>query len=279
LNAVIRQFLATGDQAHARHVHIISKLERAFFVENLVGISEQAYTCHVRCLDAGALQSSPLAVDVPSTLDFYIRDIFPVHNELVVAEAYFLTAAGVDFVLSDATPLACTAAKAAGIRSAVVSNFTWDFVYREMVSLLALNSEGFEAGYYIPAVDQCNKDYLNADMYIQLPCATPAPEGFDRSRIIDGPLVCRQSCLSKAEVFDKYEILFPIDQPLAVLSFGGHSSENFPLTDNLLPEGWNCLVLGAGWNRVSDRFQMLPRETYVPDIFNAADVVIGKVGT
>jgi L-arabinokinase len=275
------QSSSSSSSTSRRHVHIVSKLDRSFFEENLPGISTDSYSSHVRCLDAGALQSHPLAVDMEATLKFYVRDIFPSHDDMVATEVEFLKNYGVELVLVDATPIACTAGKAAGVKTVILSNFTWDYIYQDMLSMLTASST---VGASLPdnvqaAVEQCNRDYLAATDYVQLPGATPIPSGVSASKVLDAPLLCRRSSLTRAEVFAKYSIHFPLEAPMLVLSFGGHASDNFMLRGDMLPPSWNCVVLGGGWVcDDSHRFQFLPRDTFVPDVFSAADVVLGKIG-
>ncbi len=132
-------------------VHIVSRLEPAFFVSNLVesGVSSALLArrlhCHTRTLDSGAVQRGALEVDRLATLYTYLTLIHAHRASLLAFETAFLlslsTSASTSTpipltVLVDATPLACVAGREAGARVLIVSNFTWDTIYTSLLTSL-----------------------------------------------------------------------------------------------------------------------------------------------
>jgi hypothetical protein len=114
----------------------------------------------------------------------------------------------VDMVIVDATPLGCAAGKLASIPTVLLTNFTWDFCFREMLQKPyvqdSLNSNHKKAktaeqpkvvhptdtmnaekekkkeaacavtlGDYEEMVSQCTADSFSCDWYIKLPGQTP----------------------------------------------------------------------------------------------------------
>lgn len=65
-----------------------------------------------------------------------------------------------------------------------------------------------------------------------------------------------------------------------LISFGGHSSD-WPLSNSFLPKDWIGLVTGMAGDDappLPSKFIPLPPGTYIPDVLNASDVVVGKIG-
>ena len=80
-------------------------------------------------LDCGAVQTDALTVDCEASLRKY--ESLP---DVVEREAAWLRSIGADVVVVDVAPMACTAARRAGIPAVVTSNFSWDYIYAEYVN-------------------------------------------------------------------------------------------------------------------------------------------------
>jgi len=236
-------------------------------------------------LDAGATQLDPLAMDVTSTLTNYLCDIHSRHAELLEAEIAFLKNLCPDLVLSDATALACRAAKSVGINSALITNFTWENIYREMLLLPSATKErhGPKSAELQEMLSGIASDYCCATAYLQLPGEMSAPEGFT-GRLIAAPLLCREPKRTRLEMRSRYGI--SDDSMVLVYGFGGQKrvvsvegENSFCLRDDMLPPGWVCMVLmGDGLDFPSSRFIGLPQNLYVPDVLVAGDAFLGKLG-
>ena len=72
----------------------------------------------------------------------------------------------------------CTAARRAGVRCVVCTNFTWDHIYAEYVE-----SQG---GRFRVLCEEIANDYAKADLLLRLPGYTPMPAF---RRVEDVPLV------------------------------------------------------------------------------------------
>ncbi|KAG2226301.1 hypothetical protein INT45_005973 [Circinella minor] len=102
---------------------------------------------------------------------------------------------------------------------------------------------------------------------------------FER-RIIDVPLVFRKYHTEREEVLQGLGI--PKDvydtHKILLLSFGGQALGKGGWVDPL-PNGWICIVCCAPDGVTLPRnFYRASRDAYVPDLTNAADVVLGKLG-
>ena len=87
--------------------------------------------------DPGVVQPDSVRIDVEETA----RRAAAFHRDgdrRVAAEAAYLQQLGARLVIGDVPPLAFSAAQAAGIRSVLVANFTWDWIYAYYPEFAAL---------------------------------------------------------------------------------------------------------------------------------------------
>jgi hypothetical protein len=170
-------------------------------------------------------------------------------------EVEFLQSRNVNLIIVDATPLACRAGKMAGVKVLLLTNFTWDFIYRELLLELIskrcetdtidnttkteISEEKFERLNLM--IDQCTSDYNDANVYAQLPGNSPPPNGFKGDNLIYTSLIARTFKRSKEEIKNTFEL--PKESKVLLLGFGGHQTE-WNLKDEFLPKDWTCLVLG-----------------------------------
>ena len=129
-------------------------------------------------------------------------------------------------------------------------------------------------------VKSCGEDYVSADAYCQLPGETEVPYDFEDEKKIEAPLLARSAKLSKEETRLAYGIEDTASTRVVLVGFGGHDTQ-WTLTNTSLPVGWVAWVLGAKETDLPPAgglFRPIPFETFVPDLINAADVVLGKLG-
>ncbi|RIA82534.1 hypothetical protein C1645_788192 [Glomus cerebriforme] len=99
--------------------------------------------------------------------------------------------------------------------------------------------------------------------------------------VIDVPLVVRKSKTSKEivlknlgvpkEIFNTHKIL--------MVSFGGQNLVGIEdWGSSSLPDNWIAIVCGSDGIKLPDRFYSCPKNAYIPDLTNAADAIIGKLG-
>eukprot|EP01012_Entosiphon_sulcatum_P013014 TRINITY_DN18295_c0_g1_i2.p1 TRINITY_DN18295_c0_g1~~TRINITY_DN18295_c0_g1_i2.p1 ORF type:complete len:634 (+),score=105.40 TRINITY_DN18295_c0_g1_i2:1155-3056(+) len=224
---------------------------------------------HIRraVLDCGAKQADALTVDMEGSLELYRKTAVEHRDELVATEAAWLKEVGAHVVVSDVVPLACVAGKTAGIPVVCVSNFSWDFIYAEYIV-----SAGPSHGAQI--VSQIADDYSAADVLLRLPGHCPMPAF---SSVVDVPLVVRTSRRSREEV--RQELGVPPNTKLVLFNFGGQDA-NWRLRDSFLPEGWMCVVCtGLAVTEPLESKYLRPKpDAYAPDLINASDVILGKIG-
>ena len=155
--------------------------------------------------DTGVIQVDSLTVDV----DASISSAWAFHerlDEFTIAEALRLKACHAALVIGDIPPLAFGAAARAGIPSAAIGNFTWDWIY-----------EGYPVEVArVPALLPLLRDtYREAVVAWRLPLHA----GFEIFRhVVDVPLVARCSTRNPDEV--RHLLDLPSDAPLVLFTFG-----------------------------------------------------------
>ena len=115
------------------HVHVISAIKKSFFESYLRPSFDGSLSCHQRSLDSGAVQEHSLKVNALVTLRKYYSEIYEHREKMIDDEAAFLRVNNIDIAFVDATPIACAAAKKANSKCVLLTNFTWDVIYREMM--------------------------------------------------------------------------------------------------------------------------------------------------
>ncbi len=222
-------------------------------------------------LDTGAKQRDAFTVDQRGSLEEYVSTAGGARRDQIIAEeSAWLRECGADIVISDIVPLACVSAATAGIPCIAVSNFSWDFIYSEY--LTAAGSA------FKDLVWQIADDYACALCLLRLPGHVPMPAFRE---VIDVPLVVRHAKHSRQEVREALNL--PQDAKIACFIYGGQpAGADWKLKESCLPPGWLCLVCSAGKPPGGDplppNFILVAADSYTPDLIEASDVVLGKIG-
>lgn len=284
---LMRGLLASGKYK----LTAVSSLDENFFYRELSSLlgydvhTSGSFTVRTKTLDTGGVQVDAIVLDPLRTLETYHNKIGVLHDKLETEEACWLSDEGVNLVLVDATPLACAAARKARIKSVLVTNLTWDFIFKDMLNVLLCNpslTKGIHKSLldvYAATIERCIDDVSSCTHMIQYPGENPLliRPPLPSTNVIQAPMLCRPVRNRNL----RNELGLAEDTKILLLGFGGHSAEaQFgQITDSALPEGWHCLVLRADPAILpSSRFTALPNDSYVPDLIYASDVVLGKIG-
>ncbi|MEA5468790.1 glycosyl transferase [Spirulina sp. 06S082] len=83
-----------------------------------------------RALDVGVIQSDSLTMNKQETLT-KLEEIRTAQYRIIAGEVNFIQTNRISLILGDIPPLAAPIAKTAGIPCWMMSNFGWDFIYRD----------------------------------------------------------------------------------------------------------------------------------------------------
>ena len=221
-------------------------------------------TFHQVATDVGFVQATPLREDVPATLE-RLSTFLPFDSGLTGRLAERLTRSGCGLVVCDIAPLGIVAAQAAGLPAVLVENFTWDWIYQPY----AVREPRFEEyRSYLGAV------FDSADYRVR---AEPAC-GEQRGDLQVAP-IAREPRLG-ADVLRR-RLGVKADRRLVLISMGGTVADRPTSLRSGGERGVHFVFAhGDGPPEYHADVTYLPTrsEFYHPDLINASDVVIGKIG-
>ncbi|KAL0052130.1 hypothetical protein WJX82_008344 [Trebouxia sp. C0006] len=235
---VCRQLVASG-----HNVFVVTAAAAGVFTRE---IPSQQLSVRRAVLDCGSKQQDAFSVDMKGSLELYQETAVDCRDAILATEVNWLKTSEIDLVAVDIVPIAFAAAAAAGLPAVGVSNFSWDFIY--------------------------------SDVLLRLPGYSPMPAF---GEVIDVPLVVRHAQKSKAQVY--IELGLQEDTHLCVFIYGGQPPGEWELREENLPEGWICVVCSGGKPIVSDtklpsNFRLAKPDDFIPDLVNAANCALGKIG-
>ena len=242
------------------HCHIFTRAPRWLFAESLSG----PFTYHELSTDVGLAQLDALNVDVPATVD-RLAEILPFAADLIDGLARTVTDAGCRQIFCDIAPMGVAVAKAAGIPAVMVENFTWDWIYQGYVDLdprLQPYSDLMAA-------------YLDeADVYIQTaPVCLPRITAKQVAPVARAPRTKPDAIRSQINV--------PADAKLVLVTMGGMDWRHNGLDalGKLAPVHF-VFTGGEVDGTLPENVHFLPQRSGIfhPDLVNASDAVVGKLG-
>lgn len=239
--------------------HVFTTVPRWFLAESL----PDCFEYHHCCTDVGLVQVSPLEEDLEATVEALGRAPWRDSN-VVESLARRVEQRGCILVLADISPLGLRVARRAGLPSVLVENFTWDWIYHNIDGPEALGAHG----------DELAADFDAADLRIQTSPVCRAVTGAIRV----GP-VARAPRSSRAEI--RLRLGIPGDEPMVLASMGGVGWDYGPLDRMMAADGpWVVVPGGAEAETRHGRLLLLPFHSayFHPDLVQAADVVVGKLG-
>lgn len=168
-----------------------------------------------RAFDVGVIQADSLKMDKAATLE-KMQHIRSQQNSIIAGEINFIRTNQVGLILADIPPLAAPIAKAAGVPCWMMSNFGWDFIYRDW------------GGEFNELADWIGNCYGQCDLLYRLPLHEPM-SAF--SNIVEVGLTGGTPRHSEAQLRAKFDLKQPSDRTI-LLTFGGLGLQQIPY-DNL----------------------------------------------
>ncbi|KFI22450.1 glycosyltransferase family protein [Nitrosococcus oceani] len=232
-----------------------------FFQDSLQG----NFNYHALLTDIGIVQKSPLHEDLKHTLHALDR-FLPFNPSQVVRLAKQIQKNQCELMLCDISPLGITVAKEAEIPAVLIENFTWDWIYQSYLS------QHPEIGKYI---DFFKGLFETADYHIQTqPACHPTPVD------LTTPPVSRKARLFRQQIRSKLSL--PQNAPVILISMGGIPPGHYPfLAQIAAQQALFFIIPGVGESlQRHENIVFLPHhsEFFHPDLIQASDLVLGKLG-
>lgn len=233
---------------------------RWFFRDSL----SQPVSYHEENVDLGLVQTTALAEDLDATVE-QLGAFLPFRDAQTKALASRLLSEKVDLVVADIAPLGLHVAAHCGLPSVLVENFTWDWIYRAYAN---------EAPVMAELAAYLEKVFARATRHVQAePLCRPADHALRVSPVRRPPRTSRATTRQSLGV--------PADAPLVMATMGG-IPWNYGALDAATASGDFWLVIPGASEEPVRRGQLvlLPHRSafYHPDLVQAADAVVGKLG-
>ena len=161
--------------------------------------------------DVGVIQSDSLTMNKPATLS-KMQEIIAQQDRIITEEAEYIQENNIGLILADIPALAAPIAHAAGIPCWMMSNFAWDFIYRDW---------GAE---FAEIVTWTENYYRDCDRLFRLPLAEPMTAF---PNITDVGLTGSNPQFSNEELRRKLNLTAPQEKTI-LLTFGGLGLQAIP---------------------------------------------------
>lgn len=178
-----------------------------------------------RSFDIGVIQADSLKMDQEATLA-KLRHIRASAPAIIASEANFIANNRVNLILADIPPLAASIAKAAGIPCWMMSNFGWDFIYRDW------------GGEFVEIAEWISELYGKCDRLFRLPFHE---EMSAFNKITDVGLTGGTPRYSSDYLRQKFDLSASVDKTV-LLTFGGLGLDQIPYKGLSQFSGWNFIT-------------------------------------
>ena len=178
-----------------------------------------------RALDVGVIQSDSLTMDKEATLE-KLQQIRASTRSIVAGEVNFIRTNRIGLILADIPPLATAIAASAKIPCWMLSNFGWDFIYRDW------------GGEFVEIADWISECYGKCDRLFRLPLHEPM-SAFPR--VTDVGLTGGTPRYTSDQLRQMFGLSTPPDKTV-LLTFGGL---------NLLDIPYNTLSQFSDWHFIT----------------------------
>lgn len=214
-----------------------------------------------RALDVGVIQADSLRMDKAATLE-KVQHIRTHQNAIIAGEVNFIRTNRVSLVLADIPPLAAPIAAAAGVPCWMMSNFGWDFIYRDW------------GGAFAEIADWIGDCYGGCDRLFRLPLHEPM-SAFPQ--IVEVGLTGGTPRYSETELRETFNLRSPREKTV-LLTFGGLGLQQIPYSNVEDFPDWQFIT----FDRQAPDFDNLVQVTstrYRPvDFMPLCDRVVSKPG-
>lgn len=251
---------ALGTRRPSCYFDIFTTVPRPFFEDSL----SVSYSLHAVPTDIGLIQKSAFTEDLDRTLES-LNAFIPFDSALVSDLSRAVTRNRCDLILCDIAPLGIAVGQLSGVPTVLIENFTWDRIYGGYPSMAVV----MEAH-----IDYLRRMFAAVDHHIQT-----EPVCFRGNADLTVGPVSRRFRSDKAEIRQRLRI--PLSQKAVLVTTGG-IPEHYRFLDDLSSyrDAYFILPGSSRSTEIRENMALLPHHSdfFHPDLVNASDVVIGKVG-
>jgi UDP-N-acetylglucosamine:LPS N-acetylglucosamine transferase len=239
---------------------IFTTIPQWFFQQSI----PETFTYHSLLTDIGVVQETPLSEDLPETLR-KLDNFLPYDQSQITSLSKEIHRLKCRLIICDISPMGIAVAQKAGIPSVLVENFTWDWVYENYVST------DFPAGKF---VDYLREIYHYVDYHIQ----TEPVCCYQNADLCTAP-ISRKIRAASQQI--RQELAIPDGGKVVMITMGG-IPERYLFLEQLTHQSGIYFIIpgGSQTTQLVDNLVLLPHHSdfFHPDLVNACDAVIGKLG-
>jgi hypothetical protein len=214
-----------------------------------------------RAFDIGVVQRDSITMDKAATLE-KLQEIRAQQRSLIAAEVSFIQHNRVGLMLADIPPLATAIAQAAGIPCWMLSNFGWDFIYRDW---------GNE---FIEMADWIRNCFSQCDQLFRLPFHEPMTTF---PTITDIGLVGGSPHFDLKTLKSQFNLQAPMEKTI-LLTFGGLSLQQIPYEGlNRFPD-WQFITFDQQAPTLPNLCKITDRQYRPVDLMPLCGRVVSKPG-
>ena len=239
---------------------IFTTVPKWFFEHSLSG----PFSYYSLLTDVGLVQTSPLHEDIEATLE-QLAQLYPLDMASLGPVMASLSQESCDLIICDIAPMGIQIGKELGIPSLLIENFTWDWIYQGYPK--------FKARFY-PYVKILQALFADADYHIQ---AEPFCQKYSAD-LVTRPIARRPR---QKVLLTREKLGIPLDKKLVAITMGGIPETYRDLATLQQRSDLHFLVPGGSEQLViRENMIFLPPQSgfYHPDLIEASDVIIGKIG-
>ncbi|MBD2387989.1 glycosyl transferase [Cylindrospermum sp. FACHB-282] len=222
---------------------------------------EGDFVLRQRAFDLGVVQSDSLTMDKEATLA-KLREIQKRQNSLIATEVNFLRQNRVNLILADIPFLAAGFAKAANIPCWMMSNFGWDFIYRDW------------GGEFTAIADWISDWYSKCDRLFRLPFHEPM-SAFPN--ITDVGLVSGSPRFPADDVRATWGITAEREKTI-LLTFGGLGLQQIPYENLRQFADWQFIVFDQSAPELPNLVKVTTRQYRPVDFMPICGRIFSKPG-
>ncbi len=221
-----------------------------------------AFNYHFLLTDIGLIQKTPFQPDLPATVK-QLKKFLPFDQVQINGLAENLRQQNCELVICDIAPMGIQIAQKIGVPSILIENFTWDWLYQ------GYSDDGLnEFNGYLRAI------FAEATFHVQ----TQPVCKFGATHLSATP-ASRKIQISAGKTRRKLGLL---NSRKVVMITAGGVPKNYGFIDKLKLETDIHFILpgAADSESIRDNLILLPENSayFHPDLINAADAVLGKIG-
>lgn len=214
-----------------------------------------------RAFDVGVIQADSLKMDKSATLE-KLRQIQASQNSIIAGEVNFIRTNRVGLVLADIPPLAANIAQAAGIPCWMLSNFGWDFIYRDW------------GGDFTEIADWISESYRLCDRLFRLPLHEPM-NAFQT--ITDVGLTGGVPRYTSDQIRDRFSLTKPVEKTV-LLTFGGLGLQQIPYDTLQQFSDWQFISFDQQAPELPNLLKIAGRDYRPVDFMPVCGRVVSKPG-